>query len=83
MTTLEALLGSDQEITFKVAFRTASLLGSSEEEKARLLTRFKQYYGTRSAISMAWSAKQNISGTFRISISCGTGRDELYWHSSS
>jgi hypothetical protein len=47
---LEALLGSETEIAFKLAFRVASLLADSDEERARLLRIVKEFYDTRSRI---------------------------------
>jgi hypothetical protein len=50
ITALEAVLGTDSEIAFKLSFRVASLLASSDEQRAALLKTVKSFYDTRSRI---------------------------------
>jgi hypothetical protein len=50
ITALEALLGTDSEIAFKLAFRVSALLGSSDAERGQLLKAMKDFYDTRSKL---------------------------------
>lgn len=50
MTALEALLGTGTELSFRLAFRVAGLLGASDKERARLLKAMREFYDTRSRI---------------------------------
>jgi hypothetical protein len=50
VTALEAVLGTDTEIAFKLAFRTSGLLASSDRERAELLTLIKEFDETRSKL---------------------------------
>jgi hypothetical protein len=50
ITTLEALLGAETEIAFKLAFRVAGLLGTSDAERASIFNEMKAYYDTRSRV---------------------------------
>jgi len=50
ITAFEALLGSETEITFKLAFRVASLLAVNDEERGTLLKLMKGFYDTRSKL---------------------------------
>jgi hypothetical protein len=50
ITALEALLGGKDELTFKLSFRVASILGDSDDDRLELLSRMKQFYRTRSRI---------------------------------
>jgi hypothetical protein len=50
MTAFEALLAIDSELTFRLAFRVAGLLGASHDERCALLTLMKDFYGVRSTI---------------------------------
>ena len=50
ITALEAILGSGTEITFKLAFRLASLLAKDDAERGALLYDIKGFYDTRSAL---------------------------------
>lgn len=50
ITALEAVLGTESEITFKLSFRVASLLASTDEQRATLLKDVKGFYDTRSRI---------------------------------
>jgi hypothetical protein len=48
ITALEAVLGDRAEISFRLSFRVASLLATSDAERAALLTKMKGYYDARS-----------------------------------
>lgn len=50
ITALEALLGTETEIAFKLAFRVAALLASSDGERAQMLKTMKDFYDTRSKL---------------------------------
>jgi hypothetical protein len=50
ITALEALLGTGTELSFRLAFRVAGLLGASDKERARLLKEMREFYDTRSRI---------------------------------
>ncbi len=50
ITALEAMLGTESEIAFKLSFRVASLLASSDNQRAELLKAVKGFYDTRSRI---------------------------------
>jgi Apea-like HEPN len=57
VTALEALLGADNEITFKLSFRVASILAESDEERTNLLKVLKDFYDTRSKVIHGASLK--------------------------
>lgn len=50
ITALEAVLGSESEIAFKLSFRVASLLAATDEQRATLLKTVKGFYDARSRI---------------------------------
>jgi hypothetical protein len=50
VTALEALLGADNEIAFKLSFRVASILADTDEERRNLLKLLKDFYNTRSRV---------------------------------
>jgi len=50
ITALEAVLGTESEISFKLAFRVASLLANSDEERSNLLKSFRNFYDVRSRL---------------------------------
>jgi hypothetical protein len=50
VTALEALLGADNEIAFKLSFRIASILADTDEERGNLLKLLKDFYNTRSRV---------------------------------
>jgi len=50
ITALEALLGNETEISFKLAFRVASLLANNDDKRAELLRLVKGFYDTRSRL---------------------------------
>jgi hypothetical protein len=50
VTALEALLGADNEIAFKLSFRIASILADTDKERSNLLKLLKDFYDTRSRV---------------------------------
>jgi len=50
ITALEALLGTETEIAFKLAFRVAALLAPNDKERGRLFKLMKDFYDTRSKL---------------------------------
>ncbi len=50
ITSLEAVLGSETEIAFKLSFRVASLLAATDEQRATMLKTVKGFYDARSRI---------------------------------
>jgi hypothetical protein len=50
ITTVEALLGTEVEITFRLAFRVAAILGSDPDERVTIFEQMKSYYDTRSRV---------------------------------
>ena len=50
ITALESLLGTRDEITFRLAFRVALILGHDDEERVNIFERMKGYYDTRSRV---------------------------------
>jgi hypothetical protein len=50
ITSLEALLGTESEIAFKLSFRVASLVASNDQQSGELLKLIKGFYDTRSRI---------------------------------
>jgi hypothetical protein len=50
VTALEALLGTETEIAFRLSFRVASLLASSHEDRGTLFKLMRDFYDTRSKI---------------------------------
>ena len=50
VTALEALLGAENEISFKLSFRIASLLADNDDERSTLLKLLKEFYDTRSKV---------------------------------
>jgi hypothetical protein len=50
VTAVEALLGSGTEIAFKLGFRVAALLASSDKDRSALLSIMKEFYDTRSVL---------------------------------
>jgi hypothetical protein len=50
ITALEALLGTGTELSFRLAYRVAGLLGTSDKERARLLKAMREFYDTRSRV---------------------------------
>jgi hypothetical protein len=50
ITALEALLGSEDELTFKLSYRVASILAADDDERVELFASLKGFYRTRSRI---------------------------------
>jgi hypothetical protein len=50
ITAAEALLGTDTEISFRLAFRVAGLLGRTAAERVQIFTDMKRFYAIRSKI---------------------------------
>jgi hypothetical protein len=50
VTSVEAVLGADSEISFKLAFRVASILAAIDDERAELLRLTKAFYDVRSRL---------------------------------
>jgi hypothetical protein len=50
VTALEAVLGTEAEISFKLAFRVASLLAGSDAERSAVFDELKAFYETRSRL---------------------------------
>jgi hypothetical protein len=50
ITALEALLGTETEIAFKLSFRVASLLGTNDNERSNFLSLMREFYDTRSRL---------------------------------
>lgn len=58
ITALEAILGSGTEITFKLSFRVAALLGSDGAQRAQVFEDMKAYYDLRSKLVHGASLKE-------------------------
>lgn len=58
VTSLEATLGTDSEISFKLAFRVASILAGNDEERSDLMKLVKGFYDARSKLVHGGSLKQ-------------------------
>jgi hypothetical protein len=65
ITAAEALLGTDVEVTFRLAFRVAMILGSDDDERVRIFERMKSYYDTRSSVLHGGSRLYNRSGQLK------------------
>lgn len=50
ITALEALMGGETEISFKLSFRVAGILAAGDAERSRLLRLVKDFYDTRSRL---------------------------------
>ena len=50
VTALEALLPTNAELTFMLAFRVSGLLANDDNERVRYFNNMKAYYGTRSKV---------------------------------
>jgi hypothetical protein len=62
ITALEALLGTESEISFKLAFRVAGLLAGSDKERSTLLKLLKEFYDTRSRVVHGGQLRQKHQG---------------------
>jgi len=58
ITALEAVLGTEAEISFKLAFRVASLLAATDHQRAALLEDVRSFYDTRSKLVHGKSLKK-------------------------
>jgi hypothetical protein len=58
VTAFEALLGTENEIAFKLSFRIAALLGRNDDERSGFLKLIKDFYDTRSRIVHGGELKQ-------------------------
>jgi len=47
---LEALLGTGTELSFRLGFRVAGLIGTTDKERAKLLKQMREFYATRSRV---------------------------------
>jgi hypothetical protein len=61
ITALEALLGTETEIAFRLSYRVASLLADDEETRSAMFKRIKGFYDTRSKIVHGTRLKQKHS----------------------
>jgi hypothetical protein len=50
ITAVEALLGTDIEINFRLAFRISQILGDDDDERLAIFDQMKRYYDTRSRV---------------------------------
>jgi len=58
ITALEALLGSKDELTFKLSYRVANILAADNDERVDLFTSMKSFYRTRSRIVHGLALKE-------------------------
>ena len=58
ITALEAVLGTEAELSFRLAFRVSGLLAATDDERARLLKLMKGFYDTRSRVVHGGALKQ-------------------------
>lgn len=61
ITAVEAVLGSGIEITFKLSFRMAGILGGDETERASIFREMKAYYDLRSKLVHGAALKEKHS----------------------
>jgi hypothetical protein len=65
ITATEALLGTDVEVAFRLAFRVAMILGGDDDERVRIFERMRGYYNTRSSVVHGGSRLYNKSGQLK------------------
>jgi hypothetical protein len=65
VTALEALLGAENEIAFKLSFRIASILADTDEERSNLLKLLKDFYDTRSKVIHGANLKEKHQALLR------------------
>jgi hypothetical protein len=67
ITAVEALLGPAMgtEVTFRLAFRAAMILGKNDDERVHVFTRMKSYYDTRSSVVHGGSRLYKKNGRLR------------------
>ena len=71
ITAAEALLGTKDEIAFRLAFRVAMILGGDDQERVHIFERMKGYYDTRSSV---------VHGGSRLYTRSGRLKDRPRWH---
>jgi hypothetical protein len=71
VTAAEALLGTRVEVTFRLAFRVAAILGNDDDDRVRIFELMKGYYDTRSRVVHGGSELFNRQGNLR---------DRPRWH---
>jgi Apea-like HEPN len=65
ITSLEALLGTESEISFRLSFRVASLLATDDNERAVLFKLMRDFYDTRSTLVHGGHLHEKRSGQLR------------------
>lgn len=65
ITAVEALLGTTNEVTFRLAFRVAMILGSDDDERIRIFDQMRSYYDTRSSVVHGGSRLYDKLGQLR------------------
>ncbi len=65
ITAAEALLGTRVELTFRLAFRVAAILGEDDDERVRIFESMKGYYDTRSRVVHGGSELYNRQGQLK------------------
>jgi len=65
ITATEALLGTEDEVTFRIAFRVAMILSSDDDERVHIFERMKGYYDTRSSVVHGGSRLYKRNGQLR------------------
>lgn len=65
ITAAEALLGTRAELTFRLAFRVAAILGNDDDERVRIFESMKGYYDTRSRVVHGGSELYNRQGQLK------------------
>ena len=71
ITAAEALLGTSDEVTFRLAFRVAAILGNDDDDRVRIYDLMRGYYDTRSRVVHGGSGLYNKQGQLR---------DKPRWH---
>lgn len=65
ITAAEALLGTSDEVTFRLAFRVAAILADDDDARVRIFELMKGYYDTRSRVVHGGSALYNKQGQLK------------------
>jgi hypothetical protein len=64
ITAFEALLGTGEELSFRLPFRVAAILGSDHEDRVEIFRQMRRYYGLRSSVvhgsSLGPSQRRNL-----------------------
>lgn len=71
ITAVEALLGTRDEITFRLAIRVAATLGNDDDDRVRIFDLMRGYYDTRSRVVHGGSELYNNKGQLK---------DKPRWH---